>query len=93
MTPPEVTDGYRTDFGALLAPFHLAAPGTDPPGAVLAPEDDDELPPGVDLGEIEIGQAPQGARTVAARIHRGVALAPHPRRGGERAQREGTTPG
>lgn len=59
-----------TDFGALLAPYPLAEPGTDPPGAVLAPEQDDELPDGVDLGEIEIDQAPRGARTVAVKIER-----------------------
>ena len=58
-----------TDFGALLAPFHLAEPGTDPPGAVLAPAQDDELPDGVDLGEIELASAPGGARTVAGKIH------------------------
>lgn len=57
-----------TDFGALLAPFHLAERGTDPPGAVLAPEQDDELPDGVDLGEIDLASAPRGARTVAGKI-------------------------
>lgn len=64
----------RIDYAALLAPYRLAGPGTDPAGwdggsAVLAPDDDDELPDGVALGEIEIGQAPQGVRTVASKIH------------------------
>ena len=68
-----ITDTYRTDFGTLLAPYHLAGPGTDPPGAVLAPEDDDELPDGAALGEIALDRAPQGARTVANRIAPGWA--------------------
>jgi hypothetical protein len=59
-----------TDFGALLAPYHLAEPGTDPPGAVLAPDSDDELPDGVDLGEVDLASAPGGARTVAGKIDR-----------------------
>ena len=63
-----ITDG-RIDYGALLAPYRLAGPGTDPPGAVLAPEDDDELPDGADLGEIDLASAPGGARTVAGKIH------------------------
>lgn len=57
-----------TDIGALLAPYHLAGPGAEPLGAVLAPDSDDELPAGVALGEIEISAAPQGARTVLNRI-------------------------
>jgi hypothetical protein len=58
-----------TDVAALLAPYPLAGPGTDPPGAVLAPDRDDELPDGVALGEITLAEAPQGVRTVASKIH------------------------
>lgn len=58
-----------TDIEALLAPYRLAGPGTDPPGAVLAPDDDHELPEGVALGEITFAEAPQGVRTVASKIH------------------------
>lgn len=79
-----ITDIYRTDFGALLAPYRLAERGTDPPDAVLAPTRAvidsagerhvelllDELPDGVDLGEIDLASAPQGARTVAGKVVR-----------------------
>jgi hypothetical protein len=64
-----ITDVYRTDFAALLAPYTLAGRGAEPAGTVLAPDDDDDLPEGVALGEVEIGQAPQGVRTVANRVH------------------------
>ena len=59
-----------TDIGALLAPYHLAGPGAEPAGAVLAPDSDDELPEGVALGTLRLAEAPQGARTVASKIHR-----------------------
>ena len=57
-----------TDIGALLAPYHLAGPGAEPAGAVLAPDSDDELPAGTALGTLALAQAPQGARTVANKI-------------------------
>jgi hypothetical protein len=62
-----------TDVAALLAPYRLAEPGSEPAGldggsAVLAPDDLDDLPAGVALGEVAIGDAPQGCRSIAGRI-------------------------
>ena len=55
-------------MGALLAPYRLAEPGSDPPGCVLAPDREDDLPPGAAFGEIALDAAPQGCRTVVAQI-------------------------
>jgi hypothetical protein len=60
----------RIDIGALLAPYRLAERGAEPVGCVLAPDDLDDLPAGVALGEIAITDAPQGCRSVAAKIDR-----------------------
>ena len=58
----------RCDVGALLAGFRLAEPGSEPLGCVLAPEDEGDLPQGVALGGVELDLAPQGCRSIAAKI-------------------------
>lgn len=54
----------------LLAPYRLAAPGSEPVGCVLAPDDEDDLPQGYARGEIALADAPQGCRSVATKIDR-----------------------
>ena len=77
-----VSTGHRVDPVPTVA-FTPAPAGSEPDGALHAPMGAyvkadgtvgtfvllDDLPAGYACGEIETGQAPQGARTVAGRIH------------------------
>ena len=58
----------RCDVGALLAGFRLAEPGSEPLGCVLAPEDEGDLPERDALREVELDAAPQGCRSIVAKI-------------------------
>lgn len=77
-----VSTGHRVDPVATVA-FTPAPAGSEPAGALLAPMGAyvradgtvgtfvllDDLPAGYPCGEIDVADAPQGARTVAGKIH------------------------
>lgn len=52
------------DLGVLG--YAAAPPGSDPPGAYLAPERDEELPAGLDRGEMDVAELPRGPAAVVA---------------------------